>query len=68
MNFVKISKRDGLEKRTEYLIRTLAILLSLVFAGLMLLVFGLNPLEIFKSIIEGSLGTQLRIEQTINRA
>jgi simple sugar transport system permease protein len=50
------------------LIEIVAIVLSLVFAGLVLLIFDLNPLKVFSAIIEGALGTELRIEQTINKA
>lgn len=52
----------------EVIIRVIAILLSLVCAGIVILVFGVDPLNIFKSIIEGSLGTTLRIQQTIVKA
>ena len=50
------------------MITLLAILLSIVFAGVILLIFGLNPLHIFKEIVLGSVGTELRIKQTIVKA
>lgn len=68
MNLLKITKRDNLNRKNEYIIRTLAILLSFVCAGMILIIFGLNPLEIFKSIFEGAIGTDLRIKQTIIKA
>ena len=46
----------------EIMITLLAILLSIVFAGVILLIFGLNPLHIFKEIVLGSVGTELRIK------
>ncbi|MFR6257273.1 MAG: ABC transporter permease [Anaerovoracaceae bacterium] len=68
MDFIRITKRDNLPQKREILITLLAIALSIVFAGLILLIFGLNPFHIFKEIIMGSLGTELRIKQTIVKA
>lgn len=68
MNLLKISKRDNLNKKQELVIRVLAILLSIVCAGLILVIFGLNPISVFKAIIEGAIGTDLRIKQTIIKA
>lgn len=68
MNLLKITKRDNLNKNQEIIIRVLAILLSIVCAGLILIIFGLNPISVFSSIIEGATGTELRIKQTIIKA
>ncbi len=68
MNLLKITKRDNLNEKQEMAIRALTIVLSLVFSGLVLLIFGLDPINVFKSIIEGSLGTELRIKQTLVKA
>ena len=68
MGFLRITKRDDLPRRKEIMITLLAILLSIVFAGVILLIFGLNPLHIFKEIVLGSVGTELRIKQTIVKA
>lgn len=68
MHLFKIIKRDNLNKRQENIIRAIAVLLSIVCAGFILLIFRLNPLEIFKALVEGSLGTELRIKQTVIKA
>lgn len=68
MNLLKITKRSNLTKRQEYLIRALAIVLALFCTALILLAFGLNPIKVYYAIVEGSLGTQLRIKQTIIKA
>ena len=68
MNLLKITKRSNLTKRQEYLIRALAIVLALFCTALILLSFGLNPIRVYYAIVEGSLGTQLRIKQTIIKA
>lgn len=68
MNIIRITKRSDLPRKKEILIRILAILLSIVCTGIILLLFGFNPIQIFKSIIEGSFGTTLRIQQMIAKA
>ena len=68
MDFIRITKRDNLSRKKEILITLLAIVLSIIFAGIILLIFGLNPFEIFKEIIMGSVGTGLRVKQTIVKA
>ena len=68
INPVKITKKPDMSKRKALGIRLLAVLLSLVFSGIVLLFFGLNPFAVFSSIIEGSLGTTMRIEATIVKA
>lgn len=68
MEFIRITKRDDLPAKKEILITVLAVLLSIVFAGLILLMFGLNPLHIFKEIVMGSVGNGLRVKQTIIKA
>lgn len=67
-NFIKIIKRDDLPKRKEALIRIFAVLLSIVFAGLVISIFGFNPIEIFSVMLNGALGTELRVQQTIIKA
>ena len=47
MGFLRITKRDDLPRRKEIMITLLAILLSIVFAGVILLIFGLNPPSYF---------------------
>ncbi len=68
MTRFNIVKRDDLPKNREWIIRTLAILLSLVFAGLTIWILGFNPLEVFPSMVKGALGTEIRLQQTILKA
>lgn len=65
---MKISKRAELPKKQEVFIRAVAIVFSLVCAGLVILILGFNPLVIFREIVLGALGTELRIQQTIVKA
>ena len=68
MNFIRLTKRDDLPKSKEIMITVLAVLLSMVFAGIILAIFGFNPFHIFKEVILGAVGTELRIKQTIVKA
>ncbi len=60
-----IVKREDLPKQREWIIRTLAVLLSIVAAGLVILMMGYNPVEVFPSMVKGALGTEIRLQQTI---
>ncbi|HIU25570.1 MAG TPA: ABC transporter permease [Candidatus Copromorpha excrementigallinarum] len=68
MDFIRITKRSDLPRSKEIIITILAVAMSIVFAGIILAVFGLNPFEIFREIIMGSVGTEMRIKQTIVKA
>ncbi|MBR6014667.1 MAG: ABC transporter permease [Firmicutes bacterium] len=64
---VRITKRADIPRKQEWIIRIVAICLSIVFAGIILLAFGLNPINIFATIIKGSVGSEIRIRQTVMR-
>lgn len=68
MNRVKISRREDLPKNREALIRAIAVILSLCCAGLVISALGYNPLQVFPSMINGALGSEIRIQQTILKA
>lgn len=68
MRQVRIVKREALPRNREYMIRTVAVLLSIIFAGVIMLLFRLNPFDIFKALIVGSVGTKMRITQTLIKA
>ena len=65
---MKISKRAELPRKQEMIIRALAIVFSLVCAGLVILILGYNPFLVFREIVLGAVGTEMRIQQTIIRA
>jgi len=65
---IRISKRAELPKQREAVIRTLAILFSIVCAGLVIMILGFNPVTVFTEIVKGALGTEMRIQQTIIKA
>ncbi|MDR1775407.1 MAG: ABC transporter permease [Actinomycetes bacterium] len=61
-------KRPTMSTRAQVLARIAAVVLSIVFASLVLLLFSLNPIQVFATIIKGSLGTKMRIQQTVVKA
>lgn len=67
-NMIRITRRDNLPVKQEAIITAIAILLSIVCSGLIILAFGLNPIDIFKEMIVGSLGTELRIKSMLTKA
>ena len=61
-----ISKRDGIETWKSWLIRMIAVLLSLVVcAGVIVALTSLNPIEVYKGIFDGAIGTKRRAWMTI---
>lgn len=68
MKTLRVTKREALPRKKEYTIRMAAVLLSVVFAGVIMLFFGLNPIDIFKALFVGSVGTKMRITQTLIKA
>lgn len=64
---IKVSKRatSAMTKNKILEIRIVSVLLAIVFAGLIIGLLGYNPIDIFVSMIDGAIGTELRIKQTI---
>ena len=68
MNIISISKREDLPQKKEWLIRALAVALSIVCAGLVIRILGYNPLQVIPSMVSGAVGTEIRLQQTILKA
>lgn len=66
--FVRISKRDELPTWNKWLIRLSAILLALVVGSLFIAILGHPPLEVYRDILTGSLGTRTARNTTIRLA
>ena len=57
-----ISKRDGIEPYKAWLIRLAAVLISLIVcAGVIFALTGLNPIEVYKGVFDGAVGTKRRV-------
>ena len=68
MSPFKITKRSDLPKNKAMRIRIVSVLLSIVFAGLVIAALGYNPITIFTSMVKGALGTKIRLQQTTLKA
>lgn len=63
---VRVAKRDGLSRPKQWVIRIIAILLSLVVAGIVtMLLTKDNPLSIYATIFKGAFGSKRKIWVTL---
>ena len=61
-----ISKRDGIEPWKAWAIRGAAVLLSLLVCAVVIVALtGLNPLEVYKGVFDGAVGSKRRTWMTI---
>ena len=64
--FVRMVKRDGISRPKSWMIRILAVLLALLISGLFIYsITKLNPVEVYKSMYAGAVGTKRKIWITI---
>lgn len=68
MKLIQIKKREDMSRKKELLIRIVAVFLSLIFAGLVIKILGYDPLNVFSSMVNGAIGTEIRFKQTILKA
>ena len=58
---LRIAKRDGMPRPQAYLVRIIAVILSLVVSGVFIFaVTKLNPVAVYESIFDGAFGTPRR--------
>ena len=58
---LRIAKRDGMSRPQAYLIRVIAVLLSLIVSGIFIFaVTKLNPVAVYEAIFDGAFGTERR--------
>lgn len=63
----KIEKRTSLSVMKKSLYTVIAIVCALIASGIMVALLGQDPFNVFIKLIEGSLGTEYRVIQTINK-
>lgn len=64
--FIRIAKRDTLSKSKNIGIHLIAVLLALIVCGIVIvMITGQNPLEVYKGIVEGAIGTKRRVLVTL---
>ena len=62
---LRMVKRDAVSNKEAWTIRGIAFLLSLITGGLLILLLGNNPLEVYKSMVIGAWGSKTVIRETI---
>lgn len=65
---ILFEKRLARSRKAAILVPILSFVLALVVGGLILLVFGINPLEAYQVMIKGSLGSGYAISETLVKA
>lgn len=64
---LKIVKKDGLTKKDNIKIRIIAVIVSILASALIVAFMGYNPIDVFSDIVSGSIGTEYRRIQTIQK-
>lgn len=67
MQFV-LERRLQRSRHIEYLVPLIALVLALLFSGLLLWVFGANPLETYAAMARGAFGQRYNISETVLKA
>lgn len=62
---IHVVKRLEISKTRSIVYNLIAIVLSLVFSGIVLLLIGFNPIEVYKTIINGAVGTNIAFKETV---
>ena len=66
--FLRLAKRDDIAPAKAWAIRAAAILLALAAGGLIILILGHNPIAVYGSMVEGSLGKPRALRETVKKA
>ncbi len=64
---IQVSKRAGMSRLADTLIRISAIVISLVLSGIVMSLMGYNPLDIFSKIVTTATSSFTRFSETINK-
>lgn len=68
MKWLSLKKREEIPAKKAWLIRIVAVVLSVLCAGLVILLLGFHPFVTFGEIIKGALGSKIRLTQTVLKA
>ena len=64
--FIRMAKRDSISRPKAWGIRLASVLLALIISGLFIYsITALNPIDVYKAMYEGALGTNRRVWITI---
>lgn len=65
---LKFVKRTETNKKISVRTRLIAVVLALLASAIFILILGLNPIEVYGSMIKGAFGSKYKITQTIIKA
>ena len=65
---IRLAKRDDIPRARAWAIRAAATLLALVTGGLIIAGLGHNPIQVYASMVEGSLGKSRVLRETVKKA
>ncbi|HEY77322.1 MAG TPA: ABC transporter permease [Thermoflexia bacterium] len=65
---IVFEKRLTRSRRAMFLVPVLSLVLALVFGAMILLVFRVNPLEAYRVMVQGSLGSGYALSETLVKA
>ncbi len=65
---LKIVRREDIDKRFAIAVRAAAIIGAMIFAGIFIALLGYPPIKVFSEMFFGAVGTQMRLQETVNKA
>lgn len=65
---VRLAQRQGMSTRKKWIIRILSIIVALILGAFIFMTLGYSPFSVYGSMINGSLGGKLAIQQAIKIA
>ena len=65
---VRLAKRSDISRGKAWAIRAAAVLLALATGGLIILLLGHNPLEVYGTMLTGALGKPRAVRETVKKA
>ena len=65
---IRMVKRGTISQEKAWGIRAIAFVLSLITGGLLILVLGHNPIEVYKAMVIGAWGSRTVIHETVKLA
>ena len=65
---IRLAKREGIRPTSTWLIRIASILVALLLGSFIIMITGVNPIDAYGTMIKGSLGSKVYLQQTIKIA
>lgn len=64
----RMIKRTDITRRKSILYKIIAIILALITSAILILIMDLNPIEVYKALVNGAFGSSYRIKEVIIKA